>query len=236
MLDEVELGTTNVSRRDAGTAAARSSLDYVSQGLAILRRRFWLLTLAGLLGMPLALGFSGLLTPRYNAHAELLFDLRDLRVFDNEVTPTTSQTDTAVALVESQVRVLGSDNVLRRVVDKLGLADDPEFSGAPQGLLGKIATTIAGFQNNIAKSDMGANSPGDTALQTLARQTYILRPERTFVIELTTGAESRDKAVKIAEAMVDAYLADLTQSRAKVMAAASASIDARLEALRKTLD
>src|SRR4029077_8951204 len=94
------------------------------------RRRIWLL-LGTLVGLLAAVAFLALATPKYTAVAQLLIDPNDLRVVDNQVTSSATPTDANTAYVESQVRVLTSDNVLRKVIATNGLDKDPEFVGPP---------------------------------------------------------------------------------------------------------
>src|SRR2546423_3431506 len=90
------------------------------------RRRIWIAlgTLAGLIA---GATFLATVTPRYTAVAQLLIDPNDLRVVDNAVTSSSAPSDASTAHVESQVRVLTSDNVLRKVVETKGLEKDQEF-------------------------------------------------------------------------------------------------------------
>lgn len=235
MLDDLNADDAPLAERRMVTPKPSPGAALAGGVLHILRRRFWLLALAGLLGIPLVLALSTLLTPRYNAHAELLVDPRDLRVLDNEVTPTMSQSDTGTALVESQVRVLGSDNVLRRVVEKLKLTEDPEFNGTPRGPLAQITVWLADVQAKFAAAETQAADPVETALQQLSRQTFVRRPERTFIAEITVGAETRAKAASITQAIIDGYLADLADARTKAATAAGASIEAQVQTLQKNV-
>jgi uncharacterized protein involved in exopolysaccharide biosynthesis len=73
--------------------------------------------------------FAMLAPHRYTATTQILIDPTDLHAVGNELTPTNQANDATVLQVESQVRVLTSDSVLRRVVTAEGLDRDPEFVG-----------------------------------------------------------------------------------------------------------
>src|SRR6185503_8917048 len=90
------------------------------------RRRIWI-ALGTLFGLIAAIAFLALVTPKYTAVAQLLIDPNDLRVVDNQVTSSSTPSDANTAYVESQVRVLTSDNVLRKVIATHHLDNDPEF-------------------------------------------------------------------------------------------------------------
>lgn len=235
MLDDLGAGARSVTVPALSAPAAQQYTALTALALMVLRQRLGWLVLSGLLGVLATLWLLTLASPRYNSHAELLVDPRELRIFDNQVTPTTVASDTGIALVESQTRVLGSDNVLRRVIDKLDLANDPEFNGTPRSTVDRVWARISNLQLHLGNKDNRADAT-EAALDKLARQIYVRRPERTYVMELTASAESREKAVAITEAIIAAYLTDLSQARDKVTAAAGASIDARLEALRNNVN
>ena len=84
-----------------------------------------------------------LATPHdYGATARLYIDPRDIRSSDTD--SSSSQllpTDAMLAVVDSQVEILSSNNVLQTVVDDLGLVSDPEMNGSvrPAGLGALIA-------------------------------------------------------------------------------------------------
>ena len=87
--------------------------------------------LTSVLGLALALVFILVTPPKFAAMTQILIDPTDLHATGNDTSPSSQASDAAVMAVESQVRVLASDNVLRRVVDAEGLAQDPEFVGSP---------------------------------------------------------------------------------------------------------
>ncbi|MFC6790241.1 Wzz/FepE/Etk N-terminal domain-containing protein [Methylobacterium komagatae] len=94
-------------------------------------RRLWrgspFIILGGLLMAALAVVVLGLLTPSYTSNIQILVDPTDLRVVENDVNARAPQADSGVSIAESQVRVIQSDNVLRRVVEKLHLDQDEDF-------------------------------------------------------------------------------------------------------------
>ena len=88
------------------------------------RATILLTTAASLL---LAVLFVVAVPHRYTAVTQIFIDPTDLRAVGNDLTQANQANDAAVLQVESQVRVLTSDNVLRRVVAAESLDRDPEF-------------------------------------------------------------------------------------------------------------
>jgi polysaccharide biosynthesis transport protein len=153
-----------------------------------------------------------LLAPHhYTATAQMLIDPTDLRVVANDVNPTNQANDANVLQVESQVQVLTSDNVLRRVIKAEGLDNDPEF-------LGRFLTA--------------ATNGAAAALITLRRNLSVKRAERTYVVDVSMTSHEAAKAARIANAVVKAYLDEETKVRADAAEQVSKSLGARLNELK----
>ena len=118
--------------------------------------------------------------------------------------------------VESQVRVLTSDSVLRRVVKAESLDHDPEF---------------ARQQSWFGGATYGDNSLA--ALNALKRAVQVKRAERTYVVDLSVTTRDPVKAARIANAIAQAYLAEQTDVRSDAARQISQSLSARLNELKE---
>lgn len=186
-----------------------------------------LILLMALLGLALAIVAALLMTPKYVSTAQLFIDPRDLRVLQNDVSPNTVGSDptSITGYLESQARVIASDSIKSRVVERLNLDRDPDFGGGS-----------AGFLARLMGADTGP-SPKATlyALAALDRTVGVRRGERTFVIDISATAQDPDKAAKIANALAEAYLEDQTAVRAEAAQRATTALTSRLEELRNRL-
>lgn len=186
-----------------------------------------LILLTAVLGLVLAILGSLLIAPKYVSTAQLFIDPRDLRVLQNDVSPNTVGSDptSITGYLESQARVIASDSIKSRVVERLGLDRDPDFGGASAGFLSRLLGTDTG------------PSPKATlyALAALDRTVSVRRGERTFVIDISATAQDPDKAAKIANALAEAYLEDQTAVRAEAAQRATTALTGRLEELRNRL-
>ena len=203
--------------------------DLISTIVASLKRNKALILACGALGLAAALAFSTLATPRFVAQAQLLVDPRDLVVFDKEVRPGQVTSDTATTIVESQTRVLESDNVLKRAIAIMKLDQDPEFNGTRQSALRKILQSVTSFGSSSTEKP----DPALAALRTLQQRVWVSRPERTFIVELTVWTEDRDKSVEVANAIVKAFLAEQADARSEPARQTEDAINAGIEPLRK---
>lgn len=176
----------------------------------------------------LALLYGLLATPLYTSSVQILIDPRDRRIVSNEVTPETLAADGGVAVVESQLLVITSDTVLRRAIVRERLDADPEFGGAPVGLLGLV-------QNGLATVGIDLGGGSDTelkALRQLKKRIGVKRADKAFVVDVYVTTEAREKSVRLADAVAQAYLEDQSEARAAASGRASTSLGGRLDALR----
>ena len=161
---------------------------------------------------------------RFTAATQILIDPTDLHAVGNEPNPANQTNDAAVLLVESQVRVLGSDSVLRRVVSAESLDRDQEFVGPSWSLRGLLGSFV-----------LGAARPADPtlgALNALKRKVQVKRAERTYVVDVSVTSKDPDKAARLANAIAQAYLAEQTDVRSDAARQISQSLSARLNELK----
>ncbi|MCJ2012926.1 GumC family protein [Methylobacterium sp. J-076] len=199
-------------------------------------RRLWrgsaFIVLGGLLMVALAVVVLGLLPPSYTSNIQVLVDPTDLRVVENDVNARAPQADSGVSMAESQVRVIQSDNVLRRVVEKLHLDQDDEFVRPEatnpvmywlRSVMGTLPPAVSRDRVNIA-------------LDTLQRNMIVRRPERTFVIDVAVQSRDPAKAALIANAIGDAYFAEESFARMESAKRASDALAGRLANLKRDVE
>ena len=163
--------------------------------LTILARHLRAIVLTTLTSLALALAYLAIASPVYTASTTLFIDPRLKKVVSDEVTQGSLGSD--LALVESQVAIIGSDAVLKRVVDKLKLDDDAEFApmqGA--GLLSRLKALVV--------TRPTAPDPKLKALENLARGIKVKRAQKTYVVDVEASASTPVKAARIANAVADA--------------------------------
>jgi polysaccharide biosynthesis transport protein len=165
-------------------------------------------TIASLLLVTL---FALVVPYRYTAVTQILIDPTDLQAVGNATTPSSQANDGAVLQVESQVRVLTSDSVLRRVIKAQSLEQDPEFVGR-FGLSGDRAVA---------------------ALNGLRRSIKVKRAERTYVVDVSVTTREPEKSARIANAIAQSYLMEQTDVRSDAARQVSQSLSARLDELKE---
>jgi polysaccharide biosynthesis transport protein len=163
------------------------------------------------------------LPPRYTATAQILLDVKGLRVLQSDLTARAEQPrDTQLADAESQLQVVSSGGVLTAVVEREKLQDDPEFGAAPPGLL----SSLFGMFGSHAEE-----SPTAKAVRILAKRLVTKRPDKTFVIDLSVWSVDPDKAARIANAIASVYLEQELTSKSDAAKRTNVALSSRLAEL-----
>lgn len=218
---------TSVSASSGVSHAASSAAFTIRDLVDILRRNLVVILGAGILLAAIAFFASITMTPRFSATAQILVEPENLRILQNELTQRQQSGDGGITVVESQVRVVSSDNVLRRVITALDLTNDREFFRRASWRGTAIEGVLIGL--GLASSE---RDPIVAVLDVLQRNLRVRRTERTFVIDITYMSEDRDKAVLVANAVVQAYLDEQSETRQEAARRATTSLSGRLDELR----
>lgn len=189
--------------------------------LAGLRKRSGEILAATLIGLGLAVLYLFMTVPTYTSSSILYINPLPNRVVNEEaLSPTISGAD--LAIVESQIPILGSDAMMQRVVETLSLDQDGEFIGT--GALTKLRQLIAPSpQTAPAKARAAAR---------LAKMVKIQHVPRTYIVEVEVTSGSAAKAAQIADTLVSLYLSSQTSARADDERRANELINSRLGELR----
>ena len=172
------------------------------------------------------------LTPRYTATAQLYVDPRELQLVDRELTPRQQDSTGLSMVVESQARLIASNNVLLRVIEENKLDKDPEFGGPSKGLFGSLLNLTSGGGTPTAAD----RATGRTvALEALNRHLSVKRTDRTYVIDIDVWSSDPAKAAMIANAISNAYLDESRESQSGAARRATSDLSGRLKELQERL-
>ena len=208
---------------------AAVTLEKIGDFLELDLRRVTVWLRAGLLTIAILAvvgGVSGALysmfsKPRYTVTTDVLIDPADLQLFNDNLFSSKSQTDNALLVTGSKVRILTSRNVLNRVVSELSLGDDPEFYD-PNAF--DLKSLFGGTKS--------AGDANEAAAISLASHVSTQIDEKSFVTSLAVSSQSTDKAIAISAAMIQAFKDELAAPEAESAARAAAALDQRLALLR----
>ncbi len=184
--------------------------------MALWRRKWWPI-LPALLFAAFAAGFSLTLSDRYQATAQVRVDQHPLGVPSNNVSANSLSNDPTTYL-ERQARILTSPDMLRRVVEREGLARDPEYTGAAKVLTRLFPVTPDDRTERIAAQ--------------LKSGLRVQHDERKPVIDIVVTASEPEMAARLANALAATYLEHLASLRVGMLQHSSTAPAARLNVLQ----
>ncbi|MCW1839870.1 GumC family protein [Prosthecomicrobium hirschii] len=191
---------------------------------ALWRAKLWIVPLVLLVAVGTFVGVS-LMAPRYKAEARLLIESRPLVLRTND--QRTAEQDRALLDQEgvvSQVQLITSRDLARRVIAAEHLLDHPEFASS-RGFLGGLvaALGLAGGRSI---------SPEERALETFLERFTAFQVEKSRVIQVEFWAHDPDVASRIANAITTAYLRLQGESKVKDNAETTRWLEGEIAALR----
>ena len=165
-------------------------------------------------------------TPLYTAAARVLVDNSSIKALRDQ--SATSDSPASVTL-DSQVEIIKSERVLLRVVKQLKLANEPEFQKQP-GLVTRLRNTIASL---ISSGEVVRTEPIEDELLVdwLKGDLDVRRVGFTNVIEIRFTSPNPEQSARVANAVADAYLADILEAKHEMGRRAGLWLEDRLKQL-----
>jgi polysaccharide biosynthesis transport protein len=210
--------------------------------ISILTRR-WRAMLATTL---LAVGLVGVwlvqLTPVYTATTQVLIDPRKERVLTSE--SIVSDIGLDLSAISTEVSLIQSFSIARRVVEKLQLDQLPDY-GRPSNnfsLIGSLRSLISGAGQEDAPPADPEAPPGAASPEVLAavarvqKDLSVRRLAQTYVLELSCQSTNPQLAARLAAAIADAYLDEQLEARFQASKRAAEWLSDRVAVLRKQLE
>jgi capsular exopolysaccharide synthesis family protein len=184
-------------------------------------------------------------TPRYTATALVMIETRGVQVVELEQVLPALSAD--FATIESQVEILRSPALATKVIDKLGLADDPEFNPAlksektdflaylnprtyvPKGL-------IDGLLGSSDESDLSPEVQAQK-LEAAILDNYLSRLtaralEGSYIIAIDYESEAPGKSTQITNTIAELYLFEQLEAKSQATRRATAWLGERLATLQ----
>jgi succinoglycan biosynthesis transport protein ExoP len=215
--------SSSVEVGEAAPAHDQSLADLFFTALGFVRRQFLVI----LALVPLAIGpavvYLLVTPPQYKGVARILIDTGKLQVFKQSILEAPAD----MAMMDTQIEVLKSDNFGLSIVRKLGLAHDPEFAGS-EGLIGRILRMLhLHTQGSESVSDLTLS-----ALGAFEKRLTATRVGTSYVIEIGFLSANPDRAAEIANAVADGFIVDQLDAKYQTIGKATSWLQERLSELR----
>jgi uncharacterized protein involved in exopolysaccharide biosynthesis/Mrp family chromosome partitioning ATPase len=222
----------NQAKPDNRQAPPRTSAGFsVLELTRLLWRQKVAIAIAGLICACAAVMIGKSLTPKYSATAQLYVDPRELQLVDRELTPRTQDISGLAMVVESQARLITSNNVLLQVIKDTNLDKDPEFGGNSRGILASLLGLFGIEVPSAADVQLGQMA----ALEALNRHINVKKPDRTFIVDIDVWSHDPAKAAMLANVISNTYLAESKRSQATAARRATTDLSGRLKELQERL-
>jgi succinoglycan biosynthesis transport protein ExoP len=220
-------GPAGESPRRRAASGQPDNIDF-SGLLAAFRRRMWTFLITFGLTVAAVVLFLILYPPDYTATARVTINQRTITATPNKEAPVVSQLPLATNDVDTEAQVIQSRRVAQRVIQKLNLDNDPEFSSNHVGWKQNLTDFFVRVSHPVK-----VISPQDKVIDAVLGG---LDPERylqTNAIDINYKDKNPAKAQVMANAFAEAYLEDQLASKQLQDRQASNALMSELESMRR---
>jgi polysaccharide biosynthesis transport protein len=229
-----------------------SSAELLDSFVHFFRQQYRVILTVALLSIALGIAYLIVTQPTYTATATMLIDTRKTQFLQQQ--PLVEQVADPAA-VESQVIVLKSDNIALSVIKKLQLNEDPEFigsdpKGGPTFLYNAAISAIKTLQQTLREKlqpnentklpESSSESPQSSeylamrrALDSFKSRLDVKRDPLSYIIEISFKSHDAEKAARVANAIVEAYIVDQLDAKYQSTLRASNWLQDRIRDLRE---
>ena len=179
-----------------------------------------------------ALVFVSAVTPRYSADARLLLENQDSflpRAERGEAKSEAAPLDPEA--VQSQIELIKSRDLARRVIKTLGLSGNDEFDPLARGTA-VVARVLVAL--GLARDPL-QGSPEDRMLESFGERLNVISPAKTRVLAIEFTSRSPELAAKGANAVADAYIEVQREAKRENARAAAKTLASLVAELRNRL-
>ncbi len=162
--------------------------------------------------------------PIYTGRTELLFDPRQKQVVSGKFVDATlpAISNSHSLLIDSQLQIIQSEALIRKLIIAERLTVDPEMTGGPSAL-GSLIRTLTGAP---------AYTPMTGAIETVRKRLDVYREKNTYVITIGFKSEDPDKAARLANRLAQLYIAESYGADTTSTRQAATALESRLENLK----
>jgi uncharacterized protein involved in exopolysaccharide biosynthesis/Mrp family chromosome partitioning ATPase len=208
----------------------------------LLRRRWHVAVLVTLVLTMIAAALIIRLPNQYTAQALVVLNLRLPKIAELASSTGTllSRSQTDISVVETEMQVMRSARLLRKLVLQLDLLNDPSFTADPKGP--SLATRIKAL---LARLHLPGGSPapaGDAvvpiealvqrAVVNLSQMIELSNDGGSYAIGIVARSDDAQLSARLANGLAEIYLTEQAREQREARASASAWLSERLKAMR----
>ncbi len=183
-------------------------------------------------------GFLFSVQPLYTADASILIDNRRVRAVESAYDVSEASSEIATSVLDSQVEVARAGKVSLKVIQTLGLLNDPEFAGSlspKPGMFEEFRRELFGHSSAVrggGESSLDEQARLQNAVQLLGKGLDVRRVARTMVLQISYTSANPGQAARLANAFAEAYLADQLDTKYEATRRATQWLEERIAELK----
>ncbi len=199
--------------------------------LRVLNRRKLLIaaTLIGVMAATFLILSS--ITPRYTATALVMLDSRKTKVVNSEAVLSGLPND--IASIQSEVEILRSRTMARKVADKLNIIARPEFNPAVQPWYREYLEKV-GIVGPAPVLD--PQTARERVVDAVMSRTTVTPRGRSYAMGISFESSDRRFAAEVANAIADFYIVDQLETKFEATKRATDWLNEKLTDLRKQVE
>lgn len=217
----------------ASTSSLAADLTYA---LGILRSRRGLIFTIVALSLFAAFAYIWTASRYFASAAEILIDPRRQEIVKDEILPSgmgSSSLGADTFLLDSQVQVILSDGVLRKLIAVERLDEDEELAGlGGSETVKKIKSVLKFILMGPKAAALAEPTPVERVLKSLDKALHVTREGNTYVLKVEMTSKDPVKSARIANALVSIYVNQIAEDGRKRIKDVEAVLTGRLEELR----
>lgn len=199
-------------------------------------RRKWLILTAVILATALAGLYTTQLVPRYAAETLIMIESRVAKIvnFNSVMGEIAMDNET----INTQIEVLRSRQLARKVIDALRLDRDPEFNPSLRSdpKLGFLATPSVAADGAELSEEQDPGAKRVSVLDAFLRRLDVSTKERSHVISVAFTSEDPHTAAHVSNKLADLYILDQREVKFNATRQATKWLNKRVKSLRKKVE
>lgn len=208
----------------------------------------WLLALCLIVGTLSAAIYGYVIaTPLYSATSVVILETQEDRVTDLESVIGGFSGDSAA--INSEVEVLRSRSLMKKVVARLDLVSDPEFNpslrepglkatfkGEVRKLVERFAPSLAPSQPEPATDSVASRGQTEAVVSSVIQRLHIRNIPQTLVLQISVTSQSAEKSALIADTVAELYVLNQIEVKFEATEQATAWLSERVTQLQRDLE
>jgi uncharacterized protein involved in exopolysaccharide biosynthesis len=208
---------------------AQQGVTLTSLAASAWRRRFAFLS-AACVTFAVAAAIIVSLKPRYESEALLIVDPRQTNITNVQSIQDAPATLSDLNFVRSQMQILTSDQLARRVVEDMKLQDDPAFAQPPSTLATLINPLLRMIGRSIPTPDPSAH-PIEEAVEQYKSRISAYSDGKSFIVGVSFSAGDPAFAQRVLDRHLALFQAGQIVDKRKVITAAESWFASELQSL-----